>query len=239
MQAAEQHQQETAHEVKPQLVGGLTDTVFGVAITLLATSLSINSSTPTPQILQQLFGFAGSFLIIAVIWLRRFQLLRWMRVEPPAFIRLNFALLALVVSYTYVLRLFTLSGTKGAGEFALFLFAILSASVWGVMASLAQVALHTGVVMSRYRRQTTRMRDVSLLTCGGFALAGGLVFLSLQAASIMLTASFGLGRLYRLVLERRQRREERQAKLEQRQASKEIVESGAGSEPGVSQEEWH
>lgn len=224
MQATEQHQQETAHEVKPQLVGGLTDTVFGVAITLLATSLSINSSTPTPQILQQLFGFAGSFLIIAVIWLRRFQLLRWMRVEPAAFIRLNFALLALVVSYTYVLRLFTLSQTRNTGEFALFLFAILSASVWGVLAGLAQVALHTGAIMSRYRRQAARLRDAALITCGGFALAAGLVFISLQAASIMLTASFGLGRLYRLVQERRQRRKERQAKLEQGQASKENIE---------------
>lgn len=209
MEMSERHQEEAPHEVKPQLVGGLTDTVFGVSITLLAGSLSINSTTPTSRILQQLGGFAAAFLLLAIIWLRRFQLLRWMRVEPLAFIRLNFALLALVVSYTYVLRLFTLSEDKSTGEFAFFLFALLSALVWGVMAGLAHIALRAGVVMSRYQRQAARFRRVALITCAGFALAAGLVFVSPGAASIILIASFSIGRLSRLVLDRKQRREER------------------------------
>lgn len=238
MQATEQHQQETAHELKPQLVGGLTDTVFGVAITLLAGALSISSKSSASQIIQQFGGFAGSFLILALVWLRRFQLLRWMRVEPPTFTRLNFILLALVVSYTYILRLFTLSDTRDTGEFAFFLFGVLSALVWGMVAVLAQTALHEGVIMSRYRRQAVQLRNALLLICAGFAVAAGLVFISWEVASISMGAAFALGRIYRLIQDRRHRREEeRQSKLEQSQANKEEVELGASVEPEVSQGE--
>lgn len=230
MQATEQPVQETAHELKPQLVGGLTDTVFGVSITLLAGSLSISSATPTTQILQQLGGFAASFVILALIWLRRFQLLRWMRVEPPTFTRLNFTLLALVVSYTYILRLFTLSASKNTGEFAFALFAVLSALVWGVVAGLTQVALHEGAIMSRYRRQAILMRNSLLLICAGFVVAAALVYISWQAATASMALAFVSGRIYRLILERKHRHEEREQKhSESSQTSKEAVEQKAST----------
>ena len=105
------------HERRPQVVGGLNDTVFGLSITRLATAITIRPESPTHEsLVAQLGALAYSFFVIAHIWLRRYQLVQRMRVEPVGFLGLNFLLLFLVISYTYILRLFALSSLSSNGK---------------------------------------------------------------------------------------------------------------------------
>jgi uncharacterized membrane protein len=175
-------------EHKPQAVGGLSDTVFGLAITLLGASLAISPTSSLGQILQQLGGFASAFFIIALVWMRRHRLLRWMRHEPLNFTRVNFVLLFLVISYTYILRLLTLSTTSHSVLLTFALFAILTALVNSALALLYHLALRDGVVMSRFEPQARQIRADLLITSAAFLLAAALIFVDWRLAVVVVIA---------------------------------------------------
>ena len=175
-------------ERRPQAVGGLNDTVYGLSITLLATAINIRPDSPRHDLLAQLAALAYSFFVIAHIWLRRYQLVQRMRTEPVGFIRLNFVLLFLVISYTYILRLFALSSanvngkTTGPGTSALFLFALFTALINATVGAEYEYALRTNIVTQKNREFVSAARLSILLGAVVFAISIPFVFIHYQLA---------------------------------------------------------
>lgn len=163
---------EQASELRrPQVVGGLNDTVFGLAITLLATAINITPADQSGKILAQLTSFAYAFFIIALIWLRRYQLVRRMRIETEGFLRLNFVLLFLIISYTYILRLFVTAQTSSQQSNVLVLFAVLTTLVNLTVAVQHQYALFYHLVAPADRPHVVRVRNAVLITAIAFAVS--------------------------------------------------------------------
>ena len=189
-------------DLRPQVVGGLNDTVFGLSITLLATAIDLRAGDPPPHIARQLIGFAYAFFAIAIIWLRRYQLVRKMRAEPLGFIRLNFLLLFLVISYTWVLRLFTLSGGS-ADTAAVFLFALLTALVMGTLAVQHQYALRYELIASQEHAPVANARNLLLIGCLVFAVSIPLALIHVQLAFVCWLMTIPAGLVRRIVNVRR------------------------------------
>jgi uncharacterized membrane protein len=91
------------HEVSR--IEGLTDAVFGFAITLLVVSLEV------PRDFAQLMGtmqgfaaFAGSFAILASIWYSHYRFFRLYGLVDGTIVTLNLVLLFVILFYTYPLK---------------------------------------------------------------------------------------------------------------------------------------
>jgi uncharacterized membrane protein len=191
-------------DLHPQVVGGLNDTVFGLSITLLATAIDLRAGDPPAHIARQLIGFAYAFFAVAIIWLRRYQLVRKMRAEPLGFIRLNFLLLFLVISYTWVLRLFTLSGGS-ADTAAVFLFALLTALVMGTLAVQHQYALRHNLMAPQQRAPVANARNLLLIGGLVFAVSTPLALIHLQLAFVCWLLTIPAGLVRRIVSARSRR----------------------------------
>ncbi|HEV2405420.1 MAG TPA: TMEM175 family protein [Ktedonobacterales bacterium] len=197
------------HERRPQVVGGLNDTVFGLSITLLATAITIRPESPTHELVAQLGALAYSFFVIAHIWLRRYQLVQRMRVEPVGFLRLNFLLLFLVISYTYILRLFALSSltangkSSGPSTSALFLFALLTALINITVAAEYEYALRRNIVAEADRPFVAQARLSILLGALVFAISIPFVLIHFQIAIAIWLCSVPAGLTLRRVMRRR------------------------------------
>jgi uncharacterized membrane protein len=169
---------------RPQTVGGLTDTVFGLSITLLATAIDVNAGPG--KMVTQLLAFAYCFFTLAYIWLRRYQLVRRMTAETEGFVRLNFALLFLVISYTFVLRLFALPAptahnNAGLNPGAVLLFAVVTALVQAVLGALYQYALAKDLVQKDDLPRLERTRTAAFVSSAAFALTAPVALVSTQA----------------------------------------------------------
>lgn len=190
---------------RPQVVGGLNDTVFGLAITLLATAIDIHAGLPVNRIASQLLGFGYAFFAIAIIWLRRYQLVRKTHAEPLSFIRLNFLLLFLVISYTWVLRLFALSGGN-ADTAAVFLFALLTALVMGTLAGQHAYVLRRGLVAPAERASVRSARNGLLISSLVFALSTPLALVNLRLAFACWLLAIPAGLAHRIARDRSRHR---------------------------------
>lgn len=200
------------HERRPQVVGGLNDTVFGLSITLLATAITIRPESPTRELVAQLGALAYSFFVIAHIWLRRYQLVQRMRAEPVGFLRLNFLLLFLVISYTYILRLFALSSLTANGKSggpstsALLLFAALTALINMTVTAEYEYALRRNLVAEADRPFVSEARLSILLGALVFAVSIPFVLIHYQIAIAIWLCSVPAGLALRRITRRRERR---------------------------------
>ena len=87
---------------------GLSDAVFGFAITLLVVSLEVPQSIA--ELLHAMRGFVGfalSFALLFRLWSYQYRFFRRYGLEDPATIRLNGVLLFVVLFFVYPLKFMT------------------------------------------------------------------------------------------------------------------------------------
>ncbi len=87
---------------------GLSDAVFGFAITLLVVSLEVPQSVD--ELLQAMRGFVGfaiSFALLFRLWGYQYRFFRRYGLEDPTTIRLNGVLLFVVLFFVYPLKFLT------------------------------------------------------------------------------------------------------------------------------------
>jgi uncharacterized membrane protein len=84
---------------------GLSDAVFGFAITLLIVSLEVpRTSAELIETMRGFVGFAFTFFILFTIWYRQFNYFRRYGLEDNVAIGLNAALLFVVLFFVYPLK---------------------------------------------------------------------------------------------------------------------------------------
>jgi len=90
-------------------IEGLSDTVFGFAITLLVVSLEVpKTSTELLRTMSGFLPFVGSFLVLFRLWRAQFEFFRRYGLEDPVTVRLSGALLLIVLFSIYPVKfLFT------------------------------------------------------------------------------------------------------------------------------------
>ncbi len=87
-------------------IEGLSDAVFGFAITLLVVSLGVpRSFDDLVRMLAGFPAFAATFGIVVIVWLAQYRFFRRYGLEDARTIRLNVVLLCLVVFFVYPLKL--------------------------------------------------------------------------------------------------------------------------------------
>ncbi len=104
---------------EPQRIEGLSDAVFGFAITLLVISLEVPKTfNELRHAMSGFAAFAASFLLLFVVWYRQYRWFRRYGLNDARTIAINGALLFVVIFYVYPLKfLFTvLSASLGFGS---------------------------------------------------------------------------------------------------------------------------
>jgi len=87
---------------------GLSDAVFGFAITLLVVSLEVPQSVAElVHAMRGFFGFALSFALLFRLWSYQYRFFRRYGLEDPTTIRLNGVLLFVVLFFVYPLKFMT------------------------------------------------------------------------------------------------------------------------------------
>jgi len=87
---------------------GLSDAVFGFAITLLVVSLEVPESVAELlHAMRGFFGFALSFALLFRLWGYQYRFFRRYGLEDPTTIRLNGVLLFVVLFFVYPLKFMT------------------------------------------------------------------------------------------------------------------------------------
>jgi hypothetical protein len=87
---------------------GLSDAVFGFAITLLVVSLEVpRSVAELLHAMRGFFGFAVSFALLFRLWGYQYRFFRRYGLEDPTTIRLNGVLLFVVLFFVYPLKFIT------------------------------------------------------------------------------------------------------------------------------------
>ena len=87
---------------------GLSDAVFGFAITLLVVSLEVPQSVAELlHAMRGFFGFAVSFALLFRLWGYQYRFFRRYGLEDPTTIRLNGVLLFVVLFFVYPLKFMT------------------------------------------------------------------------------------------------------------------------------------
>jgi hypothetical protein len=87
---------------------GLSDAVFGFAITLLVVSLEVPQSVAELlHAMRGFFGFALSFALLFRLWGYQYRFFRRYGLEDPTTIRLNGVLLFVVLFFVYPLKFMT------------------------------------------------------------------------------------------------------------------------------------
>jgi hypothetical protein len=92
---------------------GLSDAVFGFAITLLVVSLEVPQSiAELLHAMRGFFGFAVSFALLFRLWGYQYRFFRRYGLEDPTTIRLNGVLLFVVLFFVYPLKFMTQAVTN-------------------------------------------------------------------------------------------------------------------------------
>ena len=150
---------------------GLSDAVFGFAITLLVVSLEVPSTFDELMgMLRGFVAFAASFAVLIMIWYEHYTFFRRYGFEDLWIIMLNSALLFVVVLYIYPLKFMfsavigQMMGARGSGRIPLewgdgpALMTIYSVSIIAVFGLLAGMYAHA------YRRRAQlELDEVELL----------------------------------------------------------------------------
>jgi uncharacterized membrane protein len=99
-------------------IEGLSDGVFGFAITLLVISLEVPKTFDDLMILMRgLIPFAASFAILILIWYQQYRFFRRYALQDVPSVVLNAILLFVVIAYVYPLKfLFTLLFNRFTGH---------------------------------------------------------------------------------------------------------------------------
>src|SRR6476660_8077255 len=110
-----------SHEVSR--IEGLSDAVFGFAITLLIVSLEVpKTSTELIETMRGFVAFAFTFLMLFSIWHRQFTFFRRYGLEDTVAIALNGALLFVVLFFVYPLKFLSnwiVGRLMGGGKYVL------------------------------------------------------------------------------------------------------------------------
>ena len=106
--------------IPPQTLEGLSDAVFGFAITLLIVSLEVpKTSSELIATMRGFVAFAFTFFILFTIWYRQFSFFRRYGLEDKVAIALNGALLFVVLFFIYPLKFlatWTVGRLMGGGK---------------------------------------------------------------------------------------------------------------------------
>ena len=173
---------------------GLSDAVFGFAITLLVVSLEVPDTFDELKMMMQGFvAFGASFAVLIMIWYEHYKFFRRYGFEDLWIIALNSALLFVVVLYIYPLK-FMFSGVLGqllrigppSGRIPLrwadapALMTIYSVSIIAVFTLLALMYVHA------YRRRAALGLDEAEIVLTRASIQSHTIWIALAVVSIIL-----------------------------------------------------
>jgi uncharacterized membrane protein len=95
-------------------IEGLSDLIFGLALSIGAIELVSNYPQTHGQLITALGAFGFSFLILINVWNRYTTIVSLVPVETTAMLRLNMLLLFLVAVEPYLFNLLVIQGTAGS-----------------------------------------------------------------------------------------------------------------------------
>jgi uncharacterized membrane protein len=98
---------------KPR-IQGLSDLIFGLALSIGALQLVTNLPTNAGDLTTDIYTFGFSFLILINVWNRYTSTTSVMPVETPLMVRLNMVLLFLVVIEPFLFQVMTVRGFSTA-----------------------------------------------------------------------------------------------------------------------------
>ena len=98
---------------KPR-IQGLSDLIFGLALSIGAVQLVTNLPTQAGDLTADIYTFGFSFLILINVWNRYTSTTSVMPVETPAMVRLNMALLFLVAIEPFLFQVMIANGFSKA-----------------------------------------------------------------------------------------------------------------------------
>lgn len=95
-------------------IQGLSDLIFGLALSIGAAQQLVNPPQNSSDILNALVVFGFSFFILINVWLRYTSLTSVVPIETPSMVRLNVLLLFLVAIEPYLFNVLAKAGLSGS-----------------------------------------------------------------------------------------------------------------------------
>jgi len=158
----------------------LTDLVFGLALSLTAVALIIQTDETVEDVAYNLFWFAFNFLILISVWISYSKLLEHVRFESSQTVWLNAALLLLVSVEPYLLNLMAFGGDQDGRllEATSMLYALALGGIWLIMGAMHHQAAKDGPASLR------QQRDSRLIDAGIFLASAAPVFWELELLGV-------------------------------------------------------
>ncbi len=159
--------------IPPVRIEGLSDLVFGLALSIGALTLIARAPTDTAQVGTEILAFLASFLILINLWLTYSEIAAYQRVETRAELWLNITMLMGVALEPYLFNLLVSPTVSGAAflDTASQYYALDIGAVLLVQAAMSALNFRKGLVPEPGRKHSGEL-------AGGLGISGAIFLVS-------------------------------------------------------------
>jgi len=180
-------------------IEGLSDLVFGLALSIGGIALLNLTLTSESDVFFGLFWFTFSFLILIGMWMTYSQIMDAVRLETDWAMRLNIALLLLVIIEPFLLNIIAFDDSFRDSDalmgFATMIYALDLGAIFAIMAGLFHIAVmqHPGDLVALRKERNGRVVTAAVFLVSALPLFWSVTVMDQQLRYIIWFLSWPIG----------------------------------------------